>query len=185
VVDLVRQEEWAALLRAGLAGDAAAHGRFLRAVTPHLRAVAARRCRMAGAPDNEVEDVVQEVLLAIHLKRETWDPARPLAPWLAAIARNKTIDALRRRGRRIVVPIEDVVETLAAPEAEETLPAREMEMLLSGLNTTQRDIVQSIALRDAGISETAARLSMSEGAVRVALHRALKALAARYRSLAT
>lgn len=179
----VQQEQWAGLLRAGLAGDSQAYGRFLQAVTPYLRAVAARRCRMAGAPDSEVEDVVQEVLLAVHLKRETWDPARPLAPWLAAIARNKTIDALRRRGRRSAVPIEDVIETLAAPEAAETLPARELDMLLSGLNATQRDIVQSISLSDAGIGETARRLAMSEGAVRVALHRALKILAARYRSL--
>lgn len=185
MVELVRQEEWATWLRAGLAGDGAAYARFLQAVTPHLRAVAARRCRMAGAPDSEVEDVVQEVLLAVHLKRETWDPARPLAPWLAVIARNKTIDALRRRGRRTVVPIEDVMESLAAPEPAETLPAREMETLLAGLNATQRDIVQSISLREATIGETAQRLSMSEGAVRVALHRALKTLAARYRSLST
>src|ERR687891_585756 len=81
--------DWAAWMRAAMAGDADAYRQFLMSVTPHVRAIARSRCRRLGAPEGEAEDVVQEVLLAIHLKRGTWDQARPIGPWIAAITRNK------------------------------------------------------------------------------------------------
>lgn len=179
----MREEEWAAWLRLATKGDVQAYNRFLLAVTPHLRAMARRRCDQFGAPPGEAEDVVQEVLLAIHLKRGTWDPARPLGPWLATIVRNKLIDSLRRRGRHVNVPIEDVSDFLAAEdETHDAADRIDTETMLARLKDPQRDIVRSISLEGAGIRETAARLKMTEVAVRVSLHRALKALAALYRS---
>lgn len=165
-----------------MAGDTQAYHRFLSAVTPHLRAMARRRCDQFGAPASEAEDVVQEVLLAVHLKRGTWDPARPIGPWLSTIVRNKLIDSLRRRGRHIDVPIDDVMATLEAEEQAGNLDRLDAEHMLERLRDPQRDIVRSISMEGAGIRETAERLKMSEGAVRVALHRALKTLAALYRS---
>ena len=179
----MREEEWAAWLRLAMKGDVQAYNRFLLAMTPHLRAMARRRCDQFGAPPGEAEDVVQEVLLAIHLKRGTWDPARPLGPWLATIVRNKLIDSLRRRGRHVNVPIEDVSDFLAAEdETHDAADRIDTETMLARLKDPQRDIVRSISLEGAGIRETAARLKMTEVAVRVSLHRALKALAALYRS---
>ena len=182
MTDLSREEEWADLMRAGLAGDAIAYRRFLLLVTPHLRAVARARQRSVHVSDGDVEDVVQEVLLAVHLKRGTWDASRPIGPWLAAIVRNKLIDMLRRRGRYLHVPIEDVIDTLQAEETSEGLRAREIDGLLKQLKPRQRDIVQSISLSGCTIQETASRFRMTEGAVRVALHRALKTLAMLYRA---
>lgn len=177
------EQQWAEWMRLSLGGDTQAYQRFLTRVTPHLRALARRRAAAFGGPAPDVEDVVQEVLLAIHLKRHTWDTSRPLGPWLSAIVRNKLIDALRRRGRHVNVPIEDVMDTLEAAEAaDETMDRMDAEQLLARLKEPQRDIVRSISLNGAGIRETAQRLMMSEGAVRVALHRALKTLAALYRS---
>lgn len=177
-----REEEWAGWMRRALGGDAQAYQRFLLAVTPHLRAMARRRCEQFGAPTSEAEDVVQEVLLAVHLKRGTWDPARPIGPWLSAIVRNKLIDSLRRRGRHVSVPIEDVMETVAADDqAADAMDRLDAIHLLERLADPQRDIVRSISIGGAGIRETAERLKMSEGAVRVSLHRALKKLAAFYR----
>lgn len=178
-----REAEWADWLRLSMKGDRQAYDRFLTGVTPHLRAMARRRCHECGAPPSEAEDVVQDVLLAIHLKRGTWDPDRPLGPWLSAIVRNKLIDSLRRKGRRISIAIEDVMETL--PAAEETggsSDRMDAEQLVSRLGDPQRDIVRSISFNGASVRETAERLKMTEGAVRVALHRALKTLAALYRS---
>ena len=169
-------------MRRAVEGDTQAYHRFLTAVTPHLRAMARRRCDQFGAPASEAEDVVQEVLLAVHLKRGTWDPARPIGPWLSTIVRNKLIDTLRRRGRHVSVPIEDVIATLEAEQQTDAMDRRDAETLLERLKEPQRDIVRSISLQGAGVRETAERLNMSEGAVRVALHRALKALAALYRS---
>ncbi len=178
-----REEEWAAWLRLAIRGDAQAYNRFLVAVTPQLRSMARRRCDQYGAPPSEAEDVVQEVLLAIHLKRGTWDPARPLGPWLTTIVRNKLVDSLRRRGRHANVPLEDVADFLeTADETHEAANRLDTQAMLARLKDPQRDIVRSISLEGADIRETAARLKMTEVAVRVSLHRALKSLAALYRS---
>jgi Protein of unknown function (DUF3455)/Sigma-70 region 2 len=99
VTDLIREEEWASLMRAALAGDAIAYRQFLLSVTSHLRAIAHFYQRSLGAGEGGVEDVVQEVLLAVHLKSGTWDTSRPIVPWLATIVRNKLIDTLRPRER--------------------------------------------------------------------------------------
>jgi RNA polymerase sigma-70 factor (ECF subfamily) len=169
-------------MRAAIAGDAAAYRRFLVSVTPHLRAMARRRCRTVGVSEGDVEDIVQEVLLAIHLKRGTWDPSRPLGPWIAAIVRNKLIDALRRRGRHVTVPIDDVIDTLGADDHTDGASSGEIDGLLAQLKAQQREIVKSISINGKSVRETADRLRMTEGAVRVALHRAIKTLAALYRS---
>src|SRR5437868_2379665 len=99
-----RDNDWAVWMRAAMAGDAGAYRRFLVSVTPHLRVLARSRCRNSGVPESEAEDIVQEALVAIHLKRGTWDQARPIGPWVGAITRNKLIDVLRRRGRYVRVP---------------------------------------------------------------------------------
>jgi RNA polymerase sigma-70 factor (ECF subfamily) len=115
------------------------------------------------------------------LKRHTWDVSAPFAPWLFAIARNKLIDALRRRGRRIFVNIDDFAEVLPGEAAAETVPAGEVAAQLQSLPARQRDVLQSIAVDSASIRDTAVKLSMSEGAVRVALHRGLTSLTAKLR----
>ncbi|QIB34815.1 sigma-70 family RNA polymerase sigma factor [Ancylobacter pratisalsi] len=176
-----REQEWADWMRRAIDGDSAAYHRFLHAVTPHLRSMARRRCATYGAPASEAEDIVQEVLLAVHLKRGTWDPARPIGPWLATIVRNKLVDALRRRGREATVTVDDIAELPAIDDRTDGSDRVDVERMLEKLKDPQRDIVRSISLEGAGVRETATRLHMSEGAVRVALHRALKSLAAIYR----
>lgn len=173
--------EWTDLMRSARAGDEAAYRRLLVVITPALRSAARRALVRSGQPTDGAEDIVQEVLLAVHLKRHTYDPAQPFAPWLFAVARNKVIDALRRRGRRVFVPIEDFAETLAGEEAEPRPSEREVDARLKELPERQRDVLRSIAVEGASIRETGSRLSMSEGAVRVALHRGLAKLAAKYR----
>ncbi|GLK67222.1 sigma-70 family RNA polymerase sigma factor [Hansschlegelia plantiphila] len=177
-----RERQWALWMKAADAGDASAYRRLLGELATFLRAVVRRRSASFSLAAADVEDVVQETLLAIHLKRGTWDPGQPVGPWVAAIARNKMIDALRRRGRRVDVPIDDFVETLPAPAEDEQLSARETEKLLSVLKGRQHAVVKAITVEGADIRATAARLDMSEGAVRVALHRGLAALAEAYRS---
>jgi RNA polymerase sigma-70 factor (ECF subfamily) len=119
--------------------------------------------------------------LAVHLKRHTWDANAPFAPWLFAIARNKLIDSLRRRGRRIFVNIDDFAETIPDEPVAETASASEIAAQLQSLPPRQRDVLQSIAVESVSIRDTAAKFSMSEGAVRVALHRALSSLTAKVR----
>ena len=146
----------------------------------------AKKMMMVGlryAPTTfEAEDIVQEVLLSIHLKRGTWDPSRPIAPWISTIIRNKLIDSLRRRGRHVDVPLEDVVAVLQIDEQAQAQERLDVDRILKTLKEPQRTIVHAISVEGSSVRETAGRVNMSEGAVRVALHRALKALSLTYRS---
>lgn len=176
------EAQWADWMRAANAGDSGAYRRLLEAVVPFLRQLARHGFAKAGISSGDVEDVVQETLLAIHLKRQTWDADQLFTPWVRAIARNKLIDNLRRRGNRVELPIEDYADILPAEPASEELSAREADKLLSVLGGRQKEIVRAICLEGVSIREAAARFGISEGATRVALHRGLGALAAAYRS---
>lgn len=175
------EEQWAVLMRAATAGDETAYRTFLQAVTPAIRAAARRNLARYGLSAGDAEDVVQDTLLAIHLKRQTWDSDRPIGPWISAIARNKFIDQMRRRGHRIQVPIEDMAEILAAEEQPAGLDGYDITRMLENLNEKQRNVVRALAVEGASVRQTAERLKMTEGAIRVTLHRAVKALSAIYR----
>jgi RNA polymerase sigma-70 factor (ECF subfamily) len=174
-----KESEWGVLLRAANSGDASAYQRLLIELTPTLRRFVRRGLARAAAPEADAEDIVQEILLAIHLKRQTWIETAPVAPWVFTIARHKMIDFLRRRGRRIHLPLEDFAESLAA-EPEPAQIGADISRHLDSLSNVQRKVVKSIAVTGASISETAADLAMSPGAVRVALHRGLAVLAAKF-----
>ena len=162
-------------MQASLAGDQVAYASLLTAITPYVRAVV-RRAVMRGRSSNDAEDIVQEVLLAVHLKRHLWNPALPLAPWLGAVTRHKTIDAFRRSGRHVAVPIDDFEEILAEPAAAEP-DHGDAERMLATLPDKQQVIIRGMTMNDRSAAELGQELGMSEGAVRVALHRALKTLA--------
>jgi RNA polymerase sigma factor (sigma-70 family) len=169
-------------MRDSIKGDTTAYKRFLEAATPHLRAMVRHRYDQIGWPSRDAEDVVQKILLAVHLKRGTWDPERRIGPWLSAIVRNKLIDSLRPLDRRVNVPVEDVMETIDVEQPNDGFDRVDAGQLLQRLKDPQREIVRSISLQGRSIDETAEGLKMTEAAVRVALHRALKCLAAFCRS---
>jgi RNA polymerase sigma-70 factor (ECF subfamily) len=174
-------DKWSDLMRAAIGGDAQAYDRLLRDLSCVLRGRVRHVLARAGQRDMDVEDVVQEVLLAVHLKRNTWQPDQPFGPWVAAIARHKAVDAMRRRGWRSHVPIEEFAEILAGEEPEPRTSDREVARHLERLSPRQREVVQAIAILGASIAETAEQLKMSEVAVRVALHRGLASLAKAHR----
>jgi RNA polymerase sigma factor (sigma-70 family) len=164
-------------MRAATRGDAGAYRNLLHELAPLLRGIASRGFSRYGLDTEDVEDVVQETLLAVHLKRQTWDESKPLLPWVRAIAHNKLIDNLRRRGRRVHVPVDDISETLAAETQPDTMKGVDAERILARLKGRERVIVLAISVEGASARQVAERLGMTEGAVRVALHRALQSLA--------
>jgi RNA polymerase sigma-70 factor (ECF subfamily) len=170
------EDELAVLLKAAIAGDEKAYSTFLERAAILVRSFARKKIAHGGV---DPEDVVQETLLAIHLKRHTWLDDRPVMPWLYAIARFKLIDAFRRRGRRIEVDIEELSETLAHPQTE-TVSDRDIGRILDTLADGQRAVVAAISVEGISISETARRLGMTEATVRVALHRGLATIAKRF-----
>ena len=171
------------LLRRAHSGDAAAYRLFLDQLVPQIRIMARRAFSRIGTPSADLEDVVQEVLLAVHLKRQSWNSDLPIAPWINAIVRYKLIDFARRHGRRKEVDLDQDMD-FAAPSSEQTdFPERDLGRILEVLSDTQRKIVTLISIKGVAIKDVAKEMNMSEVNVRVTLHRSLKALAAAYRSL--
>ena len=162
-------------MRAANRGDNAAYRRLLQAITPVLRKVVRARGHALG-PEG-CEDVVQDVLLAIHTKRHTWLEDAPLRPWLYAIARHKVVDAFRTRGRAVEVAIDDFAEGLVAASDPDPTEGRDMEKVINALDPRAAEIVRAVGLHGETTAEIASRLEMSDGAVRVALHRAMKTIA--------
>jgi RNA polymerase sigma-70 factor (ECF subfamily) len=170
--------EWGLLMAAAQSGDRASYARLLHEILPYIRAIVRRR---HASPDR-VEDVVQDVLLTIHRVRHTYDPDRPFAHWLGAIAHRRSIDALRRKVRldahETFSPL--AYETFADPAANSEIAAQENSALLNEaialLPPGQRQAVQLLRLKELSLAEAAAESGQSVGALKVSLHRAIGTL---------
>ena len=175
-----REESLRNLLIRGLAGDEAAYHAFLQELSAHLRAFL--RKRLASLPD-EVEDLVQESLLAVHNQRHTYDTGQPLTAWVHAIAKYKLVDLLRRRAKRELLtdPLDEEFGFAAAAETEATDARRDLAKLLAQLPERQRLPIVHMKLEGLSVAQAAKRTGMSESAVKVGVHRGLKALAAMIR----
>lgn len=178
---LHKPEDLSTLMRAANRGDAAAYHRLLVTLASKLRVSVRRALARINRGPEDVEDIVQETLLAVHLKRHTWVESQPLEPWVRAIAHYKMIDALRRRGFRDYVVLDDLSEEPSVMSGCEDHAPGDCERLLATLPARQRRIVEAIAIEGRSAREVARETGSTEGAVRVALHRALKALAKAFR----
>lgn len=177
-----KEAAWSGAMRAARLGDSRAYESFLKDLAASQRRIVGWYALRLGLNAGNLEDVVQEILLAVHAKRHHWDDRRPLVPWVNAIARYKMIDATRqmRRDARCRIHLAD--EEWAAIFADEQMPGdrsgADMERLLSTLPSGQQSITRAIGIEGESPREVALRLGMSEGAVRVAFHRSLKKLMA-------
>ena len=167
-----------ALLTRALAGDNGAYRQFLGHSAARLRAYFRRRLPFDPA---DIEDLVQETLLAIHNSRHTFRAAEPVTAWLHAIARYKLVDELRSRAVRpaIDLPLDEDAEAAwldAAPAAAEA--RRDLLRLLERLPERMRLPIVHVKLEGLSVAEAAARTGLSESAVKVGIHRGLKRLAA-------
>lgn len=174
-------DDLSSLMREANRGDEVAYRTLLNALSVWLRASIRRGLLRMNRGIEDTEDIVQETLLAIHLKRHTWDQSQPLEPWLRAIARHKLVDCLRRRGFREHVNIDDFSDVLADPAETDAAALRNWDTLLKGLSPREQRIVKGVSIEGQSAREVGASLNMSEGAVRVALHRILKRLAGNFR----
>ncbi|MBN9086721.1 MAG: sigma-70 family RNA polymerase sigma factor [Reyranella sp.] len=176
----VNEAELAALMRAAQEGDSAAYGQLLRAVTPLVRRVVARR--WTGSDD--AEDVVQDVLLSLHQVRHTYDPLRPFLPWLMAITRNRLADVQRRQVRRArgEVAVEVLPETFSGEETKELVDrmadAEALTEALARLPAGQRKAVELLRIKEMSLKEASDVSGMSVAALKVSMHRAMRTLRA-------
>lgn len=171
------ERDWAALLALAQQGDAAAYRAFLTQVTPFVRGLARRRIR---APE-VVDDVVQEALLTIHRVRHTYEPGRPVQPWVAAIVSRRAIDALRKIGRGVAREVHDPVayETMAdlgANRVESGEFEASLERLLGDLPVRQREAIELTKLQEMSLAEASVASGQSVASLKVNVHRAIKRL---------
>lgn len=169
-----------ALLLAGLDGDATAYRAFLSELSGRLRAYLRKRLYQL---QDEVEDIVQETLLAVHNARHTYRPEQPLTAWVHAIARYKLMDFLRARSRHDAHhdPLDEEHELFAACDEQPAQARRDIGALLEQLPDKQRLPIMHVKLQGLSVAETAQLTGLSESAVKVGIHRGLKALAATIR----
>lgn len=157
------------LMQAARAGDRVAYRRLLTLAAERLRAYFTRRL----AERADAEDLVQECLIAMHARRESHDPKRPVAPWMYAIARYKLADHFRRGGRRSALPIDE--NMMASDQIHD---ANDLERLLGELPASQAEAVLLTKVHGYSAAETAAITGSGVSAVKVRIHRGLVRLKA-------
>jgi RNA polymerase sigma-70 factor (ECF subfamily) len=161
---------------AGLAGEAEPYRRLLDELSRLLRAYYARRC----PPGLDAEDLVQETLIAVHTRRATYDAGQPFTAWAYAIARYKLVDALRRGRAHLRAPAEDAEALFVPAGADAAMAARDLERMMAGLTPRTRELIRDVKVLGLSTREAAEKHGMTESAVKVAVHRGLKALGETY-----
>jgi RNA polymerase sigma-70 factor (ECF subfamily) len=168
------------LMRAAQKGDGASYDALLRVIVPLVRATVRRQRRFLQASD--IEDLVQDVILSLHSVRATYDPERPFLPWLMAILRNRLADAGRRYGRLRAneVAVEKLPETSGAAAANKDVEMfgdpEALRQAMAALPEGQRKALELVKLKELSLKEASAASGMSVAALKVAVHRAIKAL---------
>lgn len=175
-----------ALMRRSLRGDEAAYRSFLSEISGRLRRQ--MTARAAGLSSADIEDLVQEVLISVHRSRATWDPSKPILPWIAAIARYRLADHQRRSARinRVSDETARLAETFSTLHpnntSEEVVSGMSMRVALNDLTKTEREAFSLVRLRGMSLDEAASTSGSTVGAVKVAVHRAARKLQALVRS---
>ena len=167
-----------ALMLAALDGDGRAYRGLLEDLRRHLSRYYARRLGATLAPN--CDDLVQDTLMAIHSRRMTYDRNQPLTAWVYAIARYKLIDHFRRHKLRVTVPLDEEAGLFSSDDAGSATARRDVEVVLGTIPARPADLIRQVRIDGATIAEAAHRSGMSESAVKVSIHRGLKALTARF-----
>ena len=168
------------LMQRAQAGEHTAYAELLREITPLLRSEIRRRRRFL--PSQDVEDLVQDVLLSLHVVRATYDPARPFLPWLMAITHNRVVDGIRRQIRRGAneVAVGEPPETFACDATNSPVEAygdpEALRLALQRLPQGQRTAIEMVKLREMSLKEASTASGMSVAALKVAVHRGIGAL---------
>ncbi len=160
----------ARLMRAAQGGDGAAYRQLLGALLPLLKRWYGRKVMPA-----QLDDLVQDILLAVHNRRASWDPARPFLPWLAAIARYRWVDQLRRAAAQPTVALLDEV-TVESGEAA-VVARLGCDVLLARLPQAQAAAIRAVKLEGLSVAEAAGRLGQTESLIKVNVHRGLRKMA--------
>ncbi|MEE4350745.1 MAG: sigma-70 family RNA polymerase sigma factor [Pacificimonas sp.] len=160
--------DWETWFVAGQAGDKVAYRRFLGAAEGHLKRY------FYGKAGSEGDDLVQEVLIALHTKRASYDPRYPLIPWMNTIARYKWIDWLRKRSRTQADELPEQIEDTSSPA--QPAAGHAVALLLKRLPEKQAEAIRLVKLEGLTVAEASQSSGQSESLIKVNVHRGLKTL---------
>lgn len=162
---------------AGLDGDDTSHKALLTKLSSYLRAYFKDQLVRVGRSSADAEDLVQETLISLHVRRHTYDRSEPLAPWVYTIARYRLIDYLRRsKSVSLSVPVEFADGIFVESDAAAVDSGIDLSKLLSQLTPKMRVAIQSVKVDGLSVNEAAKRAGMSPSAIKVSVHRGLKIL---------
>ncbi|HEX2585772.1 MAG TPA: sigma-70 family RNA polymerase sigma factor [Steroidobacteraceae bacterium] len=177
IAELNTEAELRSLMVAALRGDGNAHCALLKRLAVKLRSFFGRRL---GRDAADVEDLVQEVLIAVHTRRDTYDTERPFTAWVYAIAHYKLTDCLRRHSRRESIPLDETMELFTPDETEQRSAQRDVAHILSTLPEAQQQAIKLTRIEGLSTAEAAQRCGQSESLIKVNVHRGMKRLMAVY-----
>jgi RNA polymerase sigma-70 factor (ECF subfamily) len=172
-----REERWQRQMQAAQDGDKAAYHALLTDIVPLLRAVVQRKWRNP----QDAEDIIQDILLSVHAVRCTYDPQRPFLPWVLTIARRRIADAARRSSRSAYETTVDVMPK-PFPVLKRRMSKKPRDYwaaawhALADLTVGQRKAVDLLKLQGLSLKEASAITGKSVAALKVNVHRGLKAL---------
>ncbi len=169
--------ELKALMLASLDGSATSYRSLLERLSSRLRAYYKGKLARVGRGATEAEDLVQEVLLAIHLKRHTYDTGEPFTPWVHTIARYKLIDYLRRTRTAASLPLDEGTEAMAQDDHADAESSHDIAKLLGRLPEKVRCSIECVKLEGRSVAEAAERCGISESGVKINIYRGLRTLA--------
>jgi len=176
---IANEGELRGLMKASLDGNAGAYRILLDRLSQHLRAYYRGKLTRIGRSQTEAEDLVQDTLMAIHTRRHTYDVGQPFTPWVQAIARYKLIDHLRHRHSSTAsVPLEEAGDFEAQDDHAGAESAYDLDRLLAKLPEKMQRAIRYVKLDGLSVAEAAKHCGMSESAIKVSVHRGLKAMAA-------
>jgi RNA polymerase sigma factor (sigma-70 family) len=168
------------LMLLSLGGDAAAYRTLLSELSGRLLTYYRRRLGgVSSDMEDEARDLVQETLMAMHVRRMSFDRNQLVTAWVYAMARYKLVDYLRRRRVRSSVSIDDCEELFAPDEVEQTSASHDVERLLSTLPPATSKAIRLTRLEGHSIEEAADRTGKSATATKVSIHRGMLRLMAK------
>jgi RNA polymerase sigma factor (sigma-70 family) len=168
---LTAPDYWGGLMTAAQSGNGGAYRRLLGEVSVWLTRYFQRRL-----PPGDVDDAVQETLLAVHRRRHTYDPQYPLGPWLAAIAKNKWIDQLRSLGRRLGEELSD--EISVGDHEASVISSLVLASLLKEVRPAQAQAIMLVKIQGYSIEDVSGIIGLSPSAIKMNIHRGLARLTA-------
>jgi RNA polymerase sigma factor (sigma-70 family) len=165
----IAPDSWGNLMVAAQSGHGGAYRRLLGEVTEWLTRYFQRRL-----PPGDVDDAVQETLLAIHRRRHTYDPRYPFGPWLAAVAKNKWVDQLRSLARR---PVDELSDEIAIDGHETAVVSSSvLASLLEQLRPVQAQAILLVKVHGFSVEDASRQSGLSPSAVKMNIHRGMARL---------